>query len=130
MLARQSEQHLKDFSAQNRCMALLALTRLPSLEDAWRFFDRLNLSVHWFSPVCLGVALMECEQRRLLEHEVQVLHDLDKRLCDYFTQIGFVAAARHVTLMRLAGSVQAMLLSQGANGGTFSCIWCGCRDHS
>ena len=75
---------------------------------------------------------MECEQRRLREHAIKILHELEGTVSSQDTLSGFLAAARfagsmHVIQtsdMELLGSHKGEAVLEKACYGEFSCIWC------
>eukprot|EP00747_Dinoflagellata_sp_TGD_P108134 gnl/TRDRNA2_/TRDRNA2_170322_c18_seq1.p2 gnl/TRDRNA2_/TRDRNA2_170322_c18~~gnl/TRDRNA2_/TRDRNA2_170322_c18_seq1.p2 ORF type:complete len:118 (-),score=19.16 gnl/TRDRNA2_/TRDRNA2_170322_c18_seq1:49-402(-) len=113
-LAREAELRVSVLDAQNQCTILWALSRPASLEDAWRFLDQAKQLGDLGSPLCLGALLMECEQRVLLEHEIQVAHELEGRVCNHSSEMSS-------RILLDAGSRRA------AGKLTFRCIWCTCR---
>ena len=58
--------------------------------------------VFFFSFHGFGVLLMECEGRRSLEHEIALLRGLEGSACDRGMEVGFGAAVKCDTIVRLA----------------------------
>eukprot|EP00747_Dinoflagellata_sp_TGD_P042637 gnl/TRDRNA2_/TRDRNA2_142199_c0_seq1.p2 gnl/TRDRNA2_/TRDRNA2_142199_c0~~gnl/TRDRNA2_/TRDRNA2_142199_c0_seq1.p2 ORF type:complete len:116 (-),score=10.78 gnl/TRDRNA2_/TRDRNA2_142199_c0_seq1:28-375(-) len=115
-------------------MTLWALSRPDILKDAWAFFDHVKLRDDSFSPKSFGALLMECEQRRLPEHEIQILCDLERRACSIVTNLHFSAVVYRVAAATLyAAKVSSSLdtasrfgARQTASFAKAKCIWCTC----
>jgi len=88
---------LGGFRPEQLFMTLWALLQRGNLTDAWTFCQRAKCTGQSFSPLCLGLLLMECEQRGQLDCEIGVLEGLAS---DIEMDIG--GATKCVVAIRLA----------------------------
>ena len=127
-----AEQRIRDWTAQTLRMAFWALSRYAPLRNAWSLFDKAKQVSMPFHPSYLAALLMECEQRRFIEHEIILLQGLEGTAGSYDVYMGFVAATKSVAAMRAAETSMAKMLDfqretgidHEAGNATFACFWC------
>eukprot|EP00747_Dinoflagellata_sp_TGD_P122715 gnl/TRDRNA2_/TRDRNA2_173677_c15_seq1.p1 gnl/TRDRNA2_/TRDRNA2_173677_c15~~gnl/TRDRNA2_/TRDRNA2_173677_c15_seq1.p1 ORF type:complete len:162 (+),score=13.06 gnl/TRDRNA2_/TRDRNA2_173677_c15_seq1:256-741(+) len=135
-LTRSLQRRILDLNCKNALMSLWALARHASLQDTWRFLDHAKLKVTdaLFGPLCPGAVLMECEQRSLLLHEVQLLMGFDARRNSVDLDMCMGAATIHVAAMctaatgfpTLRDAQECTRIKRGASSNEIACIWCSC----
>merc|ERR1712064_109162 len=81
-----------DLNEQDLYMAGWALSRHECQTDAWCLFGHAKRLGFPLTPLDFRALLTECEQRRLLEHELALLKGVGAALGSHCTPIIFAAA--------------------------------------